>query len=105
MTKTLILCAALILSLVAAGPVLAETSDADIAAVLGSTQEACSAPAATAELPEAQDADIDLANELKVEAAGQPCNQKTCGARQFCCNFSCSICAPIGGGCTQQFCG
>jgi len=37
--------------------------------------------------------------------AGQPCNQTTCGPREFCCNFSCSICAPIGGFCTQQFCG
>lgn len=36
---------------------------------------------------------------------GQPCNQTHCGPREFCCNFSCSICAPIGGFCTQQFCG
>ena len=36
---------------------------------------------------------------------GVPCNQVRCGPRQFCCNFSCSICAPIGGFCTQQFCG
>ena len=35
---------------------------------------------------------------------GQPCNQRRCGAGQFCCNFSCSICAPEGGFCTQQFC-
>jgi hypothetical protein len=37
-------------------------------------------------------------------AAGQACNQTTCGAHQFCCNYSCSICAPIGGACTQQYC-
>jgi hypothetical protein len=37
--------------------------------------------------------------------AGPPCNQTRCGAGEFCCNFSCSICAPIGGFCTQQFCG
>ena len=36
---------------------------------------------------------------------GEPCNQVTCGAGEFCCNFSCSICAPIGGACTEQFCG
>src|SRR5262245_53616785 len=36
---------------------------------------------------------------------GESCNQVTCGAGQFCCNYSCSICAPTGGVCTQQFCG
>jgi hypothetical protein len=35
---------------------------------------------------------------------GEPCNQRRCGAGQFCCNFSCSICAPLGGFCTQQVC-
>jgi hypothetical protein len=35
---------------------------------------------------------------------GEPCNQRRCGSGQFCCNFSCSICAPDGGFCTQQFC-
>lgn len=35
---------------------------------------------------------------------GEPCNQRHCGAGQFCCNFSCSICAPEGGFCTQQIC-
>ena len=35
---------------------------------------------------------------------GEPCNQRRCGTGQFCCNFSCSICAPEGGFCTQQFC-
>lgn len=34
-----------------------------------------------------------------------PCNQATCNAKtEFCCNRSCSICAPRGGACTQQFC-
>jgi hypothetical protein len=36
--------------------------------------------------------------------AGEPCNRRHCGANQFCCNFSCSICAPEGGFCTQQLC-
>jgi len=36
--------------------------------------------------------------------AGESCNQVTCGAGEFCCNFSCSICAPAGGFCTEQFC-
>jgi hypothetical protein len=35
---------------------------------------------------------------------GEPCNRRHCGAGQFCCNFSCSICAPEGGFCTQQLC-
>ena len=36
--------------------------------------------------------------------AGESCNQRTCGQNQFCCNYSCSICAPLGGACTQQIC-
>ncbi|HEX2162693.1 MAG TPA: hypothetical protein VHM02_01950, partial [Thermoanaerobaculia bacterium] len=37
--------------------------------------------------------------------AGVPCNERRCGAKEFCCNFSCSICASIfGGACTQQVC-
>ena len=36
---------------------------------------------------------------------GEQCGTKVCGAKQFCCNASCSICAPLGGACTQQFCG
>jgi hypothetical protein len=36
--------------------------------------------------------------------SGESCNQVTCGAGEFCCNFSCSICAPAGGLCTQQVC-
>ncbi len=34
-----------------------------------------------------------------------PCGSNVCGAGEFCCNESCGICAPIGGGCTEQFCG
>ncbi|KAK1827426.1 hypothetical protein QBC39DRAFT_361877 [Podospora conica] len=36
---------------------------------------------------------------------GQKCGRNVCGAGQFCCNSSCSQCAPLGGGCTMQFCG
>jgi len=35
---------------------------------------------------------------------GEPCGTAVCGAGEFCCNFSCSICAPLGGACTQQAC-
>ena len=32
------------------------------------------------------------------------CGHAICGAGTYCCNESCSICAPDGGFCTQQFC-
>lgn len=41
----------------------------------------------------------------KGAAQGEPCNATVCGPGEFCCNFSCSICAPLGSSCTQQFCG
>lgn len=37
-------------------------------------------------------------------AAGGSCGGNTCGKGTFCCNASCGICAPKGGGCTQQAC-
>jgi hypothetical protein len=36
---------------------------------------------------------------------GTPCGGNVCGAGEFCCNESCGICAPEGGGCIQIFCG
>ena len=33
------------------------------------------------------------------------CGNTVCGDGEFCCNESCGICAPIGGSCTQEFCG
>ncbi len=45
-----------------------------------------------------------LASSPTLAEAGQPCNQRRCDPGQFCCNFSCSICAPMGGFCTQQAC-
>lgn len=36
---------------------------------------------------------------------GTKCGKNTCGPNTFCCNSSCGICAPEGGGCIQQFCG
>lgn len=35
---------------------------------------------------------------------GSQCGNAVCGKRQFCCNASCSTCAPLGGACTQQVC-
>jgi hypothetical protein len=34
-----------------------------------------------------------------------PCCEKCCAPTEFCCNESCSICAPIDGACIQIFCG
>ena len=34
----------------------------------------------------------------------EDCNEVVCGPGFYCCNFSCSICAPDGGFCTQQVC-
>ena len=40
----------------------------------------------------------------KVDVGGVPCGQNVCGKREFCCNASCGICAPIGGACIQIAC-
>ena len=37
-------------------------------------------------------------------SGGTPCGKNTCAAGTFCCNASCGTCAPLNGGCTQQFC-
>lgn len=105
MSKKLFALFALVLMLGVTGVAMAETptvaADQDVAAVLGLDQESCDAPAVEA----APAADLDLANDLLVEMNDtEPCNQKVCGHGQFCCNFSCSICAPDGGFCTQQVC-
>lgn len=41
-------------------------------------------------------------NEIVI--GGEQCGSKVCTGKTFCCNASCGICAPIGGGCTQQAC-
>lgn len=33
------------------------------------------------------------------------CGSTTCNSNEYCCNPSCGVCAPLGGVCTQQFCG
>ena len=35
---------------------------------------------------------------------GQQCGNAVCGKGTYCCNASCSTCAPKGGACTQQIC-
>lgn len=42
---------------------------------------------------------------LRVQASeGEVCGDAICGAGTYCCNASCSICAPEGGGCIQIVC-
>jgi hypothetical protein len=36
--------------------------------------------------------------------AGEACGSKTCGDGEFCCNKSCSVCAPTGGACDSKAC-
>ncbi|CAA9564657.1 MAG: hypothetical protein AVDCRST_MAG59-2895 [uncultured Thermomicrobiales bacterium] len=37
-------------------------------------------------------------------AWGEACNAVTCGMGEYCCNWSCSTCAPLGGVCTALYC-
>jgi hypothetical protein len=37
-------------------------------------------------------------------AGGGPCGTNYCGKDTFCCNASCGICAPLGGGCPDVMC-
>lgn len=98
MSKKLMSVFALALMLIVAGAAVAETPD--VATVLELDPESCEAPAEPIEPA----ADLDLENELRFDAAGEVCGSRVCSAKQFCCNFSCSICAPLGGACTQQVC-
>jgi hypothetical protein len=38
-------------------------------------------------------------------SSGEACGKNTCGDGQYCCNRSCSVCAPKGGGCDAVLCG
>lgn len=104
MSKKLMTVLALAFLLTVAGAAVAETpdvaADQDVATVLGLDQESCEAPVESTEPA----ADLDVENELRFDAAGEVCGSRICGAKQFCCNFSCSICAPLDGACTQQVC-
>lgn len=56
------------------------------------------------EQPQVTEADLFQGAEEKQILGGGNCNEATCSAGQFCCNYSCSTCAPLGGYCTQQIC-
>jgi len=78
-----------------------EPAPADVALedLMVPAAESCDAPAV-----EAEEQVADLENQLLQPMAGQPCNETTCTPQEFCCNFSCSICAPRGGFCIQIIC-
>jgi len=66
-----------------------------------SSSDPASDPAA-----ESSAADSSIPAELDEGAANKlACGNTFCKKGEFCCNPSCSICAPNGGFCTQQFCG
>jgi hypothetical protein len=74
---------------------------------VGAAEE--TAPATEPEAAEAVTADQWLEQQAEVTLqqlfpGGGQCNQAVCGAGEFCCNYSCSTCAPLGGACTQQIC-
>mgnify|MGYP001183724252 CR=1 FL=1 len=52
---------------------------------------------------ESADVIADQVDDEMVAASGS-CGGNTCRKGTFCCNASCGICAPNGGGCTQQAC-
>jgi len=59
---------------------------------------------AEAAAPGGVDAAAEAADADGLDIGSTPCGTAVCGPREFCCNASCSTCAPIGGGCTQQVC-
>lgn len=48
---------------------------------------------------------VPIGEECPPATSGEPCGDNVCGDGEYCCNESCGICAPIGGVCTQEFCG
>lgn len=44
------------------------------------------------------------APEPALQLFGEPCGAVICGAKQHCCNASCSQCVPLGMECTQVAC-
>jgi hypothetical protein len=50
------------------------------------------------------DRTVEESEIVLVGGGGGQCGSNFCTGKTFCCNESCGICAPIGGGCTQQVC-
>jgi|GEM_PF-1542824 len=101
------LCLALLAAVLLAGPALADDAVADLPFL--DAPQACAdsaeSPAVTElDLYQVQPAHFDGAAEARQIIGGGQCNQTVCGAGQFCCNYSCSVCAPIGGACLDVYC-
>jgi hypothetical protein len=96
----------------AAPPVLAEEAAAPAVAAPAAECGPAAAPLADAagadelfSTPREEPEPPSLGDPEEPLFAGVPCNQRFCGPKEFCCNFSCSICASVfGGACTQQVC-
>lgn len=43
-------------------------------------------------------------SEDEIVIGGGACGNNVCTGKTFCCNASCGVCAPIGGGCTDVVC-
>lgn len=66
---------------------------------LSCTQEVCDDPPTSPGL-----ADLPGATDQMGGPPFEECGDVVCGPNFYCCNRSCSICAPDGGFCTQQVC-
>lgn len=105
MRKTLAL-TTLLLAIAIATPALAADLDQPVteADLVVDGTDGCQAPATAVEA-ERSDSLTDLESDLLAPAmGGEPCNETVCEPSEFCCNFSCSICAPRGGSCIQIIC-
>lgn len=102
------LCLALLAAVLFAGPALAD--DAATAPLFLDAPQACAGGAEAPAVTEMdlyqvfQGAQFDGATEARQIIGGGQCNQAVCGQGQFCCNYSCSVCAPIGGACLDVYC-
>ena len=102
-----ILCALFVLTLVCGSTGIAlateagaPTADVALEDLMVPAAESCDGP-----VVEAEEQITDLESQLRQPMmGGEPCNETTCSPDEFCCNFSCSICAPRGGVCIQTIC-
>lgn len=65
---------------------------------------ASATPAAAVTAPAVAPAMSRVGDDALAIGGGGACGSKFCKAGFYCCNASCSQCAPLGGGCTQQAC-
>lgn len=69
------------------------------------TQQVCNTTETSLEEPAIPETAIPEAQpQGKIIFPPTQCGNAVCGSGEFCCNESCSTCAPLGGACTQQYC-